>query len=449
MIEVRCECGSLLRARDEHAGKVLKCPKCGGRVRVPADDDYTEELPPPRARPPEATRPGPPARRPRDEYYDDDYDRPRRRPPDADYDDRSRRRRPDDADYADERPPARRSRGNPLALVALLLGAATLLAAGVLFIPAVARALGVFTYILPALFALPALVLASIGLAKAARGGKGLAVTGLILGGVGLIAILPLILLNSGSGGGGGGGTVDPGMERTYKLQTTNNLKQFALSFHAYNDNYKIMPPGATYTADGRPALSWRVLMLPYIEQGALYQQFRFDEPWDGPNNIKLLDRMPKIYQLPGTNNTRDTHYQIFYSKGLKDPNTSAPFIYDPAGVKQGDLAPGPAGTPGARAFRHRKDMVRIPASFPDGLSNTILIAEAANPVPWTKPDDLYYEPDLPLPKLGGYFSGGFHVALADGSVRFIRSTMSEQTLRLAIQPRDGIPFGPDWDDQR
>src|SRR5262245_48963168 len=181
MIEVRCECGSLLRARDEHAGKVLKCPKCGARLRLPGDDDHTEELPPARGRNPEATRPGPPARRPRDDY-DDDYDRPRRRRPDDDY-------------YPDEGPPVRRSRGNPLALVSLLLGAATLLTAGVLFIPAVARALGIFTYILPALLAVPALVLAIIGLTKAKRGGgQGLAVSGVILGGVGLIAILPLIL---------------------------------------------------------------------------------------------------------------------------------------------------------------------------------------------------------------------------------------------------------------
>src|SRR5262249_6463326 len=272
MIEVRCECGSLLRARDEHAGKVLKCPKCGGRVRVPSDEAYAEELPPPPPRPPEATRPGPAARRPRDDEYGDE-DRPRRRPPDDDHE-RPRRRPPDDDYYADERPPARRSRGNPLALVGLLLGAATLLAAGVLFIPAVARALGVFTYILPALLAVPALVLAVIGLIQAKRGGgQGLAVTGLILGGVGLIAILPLILLNTGPGGGGGGGTVDPGMERAYKVQSTNNLKHMAIAFHNHNDNVKLMPPAAAYSGDGRPLLSWRVLLLPYVEQGALFQQ--------------------------------------------------------------------------------------------------------------------------------------------------------------------------------
>src|SRR5438876_126601 len=139
MIDVRCECGSLLRAKDEHAGKVLKCPKCGGRLRVPAGDDLTEELAP-RSRP-EATRAGAPTRRPRDNY--DETDEPRRRRRD---------------DYDDEAP-ARRRGGNPLALTALLLGIATLVVAGVLFIPAVARALGVFTYILPALLALPAVVL--------------------------------------------------------------------------------------------------------------------------------------------------------------------------------------------------------------------------------------------------------------------------------------------------
>src|SRR5262245_47627864 len=137
MIDVRCKCGSLLRAKDEHAGKVLKCPKCGGRVHVPEGVDVLEELPP-RSPRPEATRAGAPERRRREDDYDDEYDRPRRQ---RQYD-----------DYADERP-ARRSGGNPLALIAMLLGLATLVVAGVLFIPAVARALGVFTFILPALLA--------------------------------------------------------------------------------------------------------------------------------------------------------------------------------------------------------------------------------------------------------------------------------------------------------
>jgi len=81
-----------------------------------------------------------------------------------------------------------------------------------------------------------------------------------------------------------------------------------------------------------------------------------------------------------------------------------------------------------------------------DGTSNTILIAEAAEPVPWTKADDLPYSSREPLPKLGGYFRNGFNVALADGSARFINTArVSEHTLRNAITCNEGAPLGPDW----
>ncbi|HEY2910378.1 MAG TPA: DUF1559 domain-containing protein, partial [Gemmataceae bacterium] len=67
-----------------------------------------------------------------------------------------------------------------------------------------------------------------------------------------------------------------------------NNLKQIALSVHNYEATYSKLPANRT-DKDGKPLLSWRVLILPYIEQNNLYQQFKLDEPWDGPNNKKLI----------------------------------------------------------------------------------------------------------------------------------------------------------------
>ncbi|MBI3412166.1 MAG: hypothetical protein HY040_27870 [Planctomycetes bacterium] len=88
----------------------------------------------------------------------------------------------------------------------------------------------------------------------------------------------------------------------------------------------------------------------------------------------------------------------------------------------------------------------RIPKSFPDGTSNTILIAEAGEPVPWSKPSDLMYNPNGPLPKLGALTPNIFAVALGDASVRTIdHRVTSEKTIRLAINPNDGIPLGSDW----
>ena len=87
---------------------------------------------------------------------------------------------------------------------------------------------------------------------------------------------------------------------------------------------------------------------------------------------------------------------------------------------------------------------VRIPNDIPDGTSNTILAVEAGKPVIWTKPDDLPFDPQKALPPLGGLFPDGFHAALCDGSVRFIRRTVPASTLRLLIIRNDGNPI-PDY----
>ncbi|MBN9524501.1 DUF1559 domain-containing protein, partial [bacterium] len=77
----------------------------------------------------------------------------------------------------------------------------------------------------------------------------------------------------------------------------------------SYHDTHGHYPPPYVLGPDGRPWHSWRVLIMPYIEQQALYEQYRFDEPWDGPNNRKLADRMPRLYQFhaatkPGSTTT-------------------------------------------------------------------------------------------------------------------------------------------------
>jgi Protein of unknown function (DUF1559) len=131
------------------------------------------------------------------------------------------------------------------------------------------------------------------------------------------------------------------------------------------------------------------------------------NEPWNSPHNMTLLTKMPKVFAhpnaAPGTSPS-STYYRVFT---------------------------GPA-TP----FRDNQGM-RI-AEITDGLSNTIGIVEAADPVPWTKPDDLPYNPQGPLPRLGGRFPGGFHVAMFDCTVKFLPSILPEQTLRAMITPNGG-----------
>jgi hypothetical protein len=177
------------------------------------------------------------------------------------------------------------------------------------------------------------------------------------------------------------------------------------------------MPPAVVYDPYGKPLYSWRVLILPYLEQDELYQQFHLDEPWDSPHNLTLLPKMPGVYAAPG-------------SKAEKiPPDHTICHVF----VGKGAAFEGPEG-------------LRYPKDFPDGVSNTILVIEAGEPVPWTKPDDLVYDPDGPLPDLRSVFKDGFRVALGDGSTRWIRTKeISDATLRAAITRNGGEILGPDW----
>ena len=211
---------------------------------------------------------------------------------------------------------------------------------------------------------------------------------------------------------------------RAQDVESANNMKQIALAMMNFNDANGTMPLPALCDQKGKPLLSWRVALLPYIEQENLYNQFHFDEPWDSPNNKKLLEKMPKVY-APVHGKTKQpysTYYQVFVGQG-------APFQMVPGrGLPIASWMGGP----------------RLPASFPDGTSQTFLVVEAGEAVPWTKPNDIPFDEKKPVPPLGGDFGFGFHAALADGSVLFIKKDIDDKLLKLLIMPADGNPI--DWD---
>jgi hypothetical protein len=211
-----------------------------------------------------------------------------------------------------------------------------------------------------------------------------------------------------------------------------NGLRQIGRAMDAYADQHDgRFPPAVLNDKEGRPLHSWRVLILPYLEEGSLYRQFRLDEPWDSAHNLTLLPRMPKLYGVP---------------EGARIERRAEPFTtYIQVFVGKGTAFEGPRG-------------LRRPDDFPDGCSNTALVVEAGDAIPWTKPVDVAYEPDKPLPPLGGVFTGesrfslfgsnrikGFHIYMADGFVRFVTPTVSEATLRDVITRNDGRILGPDW----
>jgi prepilin-type processing-associated H-X9-DG protein len=138
----------------------------------------------------------------------------------------------------------------------------------------------------------------------------------------------------------------------------------------------------------GKPLLSWRVAILPFIEQDNLYKEFKLDEPWDSDHNKKLIDKMPKVYALPNKlSKPTETHYRVLVG-----------------GDSMWDWIQGSTIT-----------------QITDGTSNTWMVVEAEEGVPWTKPDELEFDPKKPLPKFSTKFRGGFHVLYCDGSVRLYK----------------------------
>jgi RNA polymerase sigma factor (sigma-70 family) len=193
--------------------------------------------------------------------------------------------------------------------------------------------------------------------------------------------------------------------EMKAQRRSVRNLRMIALAM--YNFTTQTLdgrfPPAALSSEDG-PLLSWRVALLPYLGQQALYEEFHRDEPWDSPHNRALVEQMPEVFSPVVSKGEAKgcTYYQVFCGDGA---------------MFEGDIRPS------------LNDIF-------DGPSQTAMVTEADTAVPWTKPEDLPYDKDTPLPKLGGQFGQGFHVLFADGSVMLLSRKIEQKTLRALITPR-------------
>jgi len=195
------------------------------------------------------------------------------------------------------------------------------------------------------------------------------------------------------------------------RMQLSNNMKQIGLAMHNYNSAYQVFPSAATVTDDKKPKKlhSWRVHILPFIEQEQLYKQFKLDEPWDSEHNLKVFkdNPMPKVYGVPGVTKDKDktTHFQVFVGNGA--------FFDEVGGTAINGIV--------------------------DGTSNTIMIALAEKAVEWTKPDDIEFEPNGDVVKKLLWLKGGVTtLTFADGSVRTIKKTVDEKALKAFITRAGG-----------
>jgi hypothetical protein len=189
------------------------------------------------------------------------------------------------------------------------------------------------------------------------------------------------------------------------------HLKQIGLAFHNFHAANGYFPAPVMYGGSQKSVpYSWRVAILPYIEQEPLYRQYNFEEPWDGPNNRKLLDKMPECYSFPDADGS-----------SVSQTNT-AYFVFTGDATALG----GPTG-PGGRYLK------RTGLDITDGVSYTILAVERRADVPWTKPEDIPFDPKAPVPELGGFTPDSFQVVFADGSVRAIKKSVGAMVLKSLI----------------
>jgi hypothetical protein len=185
---------------------------------------------------------------------------------------------------------------------------------------------------------------------------------------------------------------VQAAREAARRNRSINNMKQIGVALMNYIDTHEgKYPANAVYSADGKPLLSWRVQMLPYIEEITLYKEFRLDEPWNSEHNRALIPRIPAVFQNPNVAEPGKTNYLAVVGKDC---------IFD-----------GTSNTLGLTDIK-------------DGSSQTIVLVEANadQAVEWTKPDDWEFNEADRTANLGRLRPGGWLAAFADGHIQFVNS---------------------------
>ncbi len=261
--------------------------------------------------------------------------------------------------------------------------------------------LGILSFLFTILAGIPAIILGILALRKIERNratlaGSGLAIAGITTGAVGSIMIGGCVALLLPA--------VQAARESARMSVTLGHMQQLGLALLNHHDEHQAFPVVGVDAAGVGPQLSWRVHVLPYLEEQALYEQFHRDEPWDSPHNKTLIDKMPELFHSPS-------------ASGLPQGYT----------LYQAVTGPETAFSSGRRGPIFR-DML-------DVSSGGLLLVEVDEDraVPWTKPDDWEYDPSDPQAGLGGVHPGGWLAGFADGSVHVIPVDIDDNQVRAMV----------------
>ena len=215
--------------------------------------------------------------------------------------------------------------------------------------------------------------------------------------------ILPALLLPA----------VQGAREAARRTTTANHLKQTGLALLNYEVAHKSFPAASITDKQGRPMHSWRVAILPYLEQAHIYEQYNFNKPWNDPENIILESQIPEVYRCP---------------------SVDLPPFHTTFQVVVGETTPW-----GANKFTRIRDIS-------DGTANTISIVEGSKPVHWMEPTDLdldliNFVPGQFPPELASHHAGNEIYLMFSGSVVPLDKAYDGQQLKGLLQHRDGVLF--------
>jgi hypothetical protein len=186
--------------------------------------------------------------------------------------------------------------------------------------------------------------------------------------------------------------------------KSTDHVKMIMLAFHNYHSVNGHFPPSAIFGADGQPKLSWRVALLPFLDQKDLFHAFHLDEPWDSPHNKALVARMPDVFTTPSSATAAGTtRLRLFEGPGT--------MFADKRGIKIAEMT--------------------------DGTSNTVAVIAAREAVPWTQPGELPFPQANWMAVLDNSDEKGVLLGTADGACHRV-SGADEAFWKALITPAGG-----------